>query len=610
MFLPRRRFTTFIFVSVALLGLWYFQLLPNVGETYFKEPGLETQPQSDPPDATKTPQTPTEAHSRPEEPLESKTIQHDAETVTSENYPVKSIMSIPSGLAKIPELQFKFQTESSDAKSVRLERLAAVKSRFKLAWESYKRYAWLKDELTPVEPGYQNTFGGWAATLVDSLDTLWIMGMTEEFEEALSNLNKIDFASSEQDELNLFETTIRYLGGFLGAYDISNGKYSILLEKAKELGDMLYGAFDTPNRMPVTRWHFKAKGRGEKQEAGDTTLIAEIGSLSLEFTRLSQLTADSKYFDAIQRITDVLERAQNSTLIPGLWPTTVNANKLGFGDNGFTLGGMADSAYEYLPKQHMLLGGSTKQYKDLYSKSLFASKQHLFFRPMTPPNLDIRLSGSVSVDRTSRNVTLDPKAQHLACFTGGMVGIGAKLFDSHDDMLLARKLVDGCIWAYNSTATGIMPEIFQAIPCEKSEQCEWDEKKWHEAVMIRDSGAEPEITDVKERAQLLIKQNRLSPGITDIPDRRYILRPEAIESVFILYRLTGDPQLPEDAWRMWRSIEKHTSTDIANAAISDVTLGAPPKDNRMESFWLAETLKYFYLTFSEPEVMNLDDFVL
>ena len=108
----------------------------------------------------------------------------------------------------------------------------------------------------------------------------------------------------------------------------------------------------------------------------------------------------------------------------------------------------------------------------------------------------------------------------------------------------------------------------------------------------------------------MIKENRLPPGFFHISERKYILRPEAIESVFILYRLTGDPALPEAAWRMWNAIEKHTRTEIANAAITDVTLEDSPKDNRMESFWPAETLKYFYLIFSEPDLVNLDEFVL
>lgn len=79
--------------------------------------------------------------------------------------------------------------------------------------------------------------------------------------------------------------------------------------------------------------------------------VAELGSLSLEFTRLSQLSGDVKFFDAVQRISDRFEVAQNLTLLPGLWPVSVDPSEKDFGGmNGFSIGSMADSLYEYLPK--------------------------------------------------------------------------------------------------------------------------------------------------------------------------------------------------------------------------------------------------------------------
>lgn len=88
------------------------------------------------------------------------------------------------------------------------------------------------------------------------------------------------------------------------------------------------------------------------------------------------------------------------------------------------------------------------------------------------------------------------------------------------------------------------------------------------------------------------------------------IRPEAIESVFILYRITGDVSFQDKAWKMFQSIDKYTKTEIANAALDDVTVMEPPKSDRMESFWTAETLKYFFLIFSSPDVISLDDYVL
>lgn len=200
-------------------------------------------------------------------------------------------------------------------------------------------------------------------------------------------------------------------------------------------------------------------------------LSAEIGSLTLEFTRLSQLTGDPKYYDAVQRIMDHFEQQQNTTKIPGLWALVVNANSGEFNQfSQFTLGGMADSLYEYLPKEYLMLGGLNDQYRVMYETMIEAAKDNIFFRPMTEdPDLDVLLSGSAKVssdDATGKTTSiLEPLAQHLACFTGGMVALGARIFDRPDDMSIARKLVDGCIWAYRSTPSGIMPEIFHVAPC-------------------------------------------------------------------------------------------------------------------------------------------------
>ncbi|PHH69777.1 hypothetical protein CDD83_5613 [Cordyceps sp. RAO-2017] len=82
--------------------------------------------------------------------------------------------------------------------------------------------------------------------------------------------------------------------------------------------------------------------------------------------------------------------------------------------------------------------------------------------------------------------------------------------------------------------------------------------------------------------------------------------------MFYLYRITGRPEFADAAWAMFRAIARATRTDFANAAVLDVTADVDPlpKEDYMEGFWLAETLKYFYLIFSPPDIISLDDFVL
>ena len=635
MFLPRRRITSVVLASILVLGIWYLYSLQDIALNAAKvrhSHGYKTNGKSstssftgysysDAPsnvsiDEVPPPQSDTEPNSqeavRP--PPRFTEGQHTFGTKKFfEQNPVKSYKYFSKGLPyKLAQIQHDFGDESDEAKATRLQRLGAVKSSFEHSWAGYKSHAWMQDELSPLDGGSAQAFGGWAATLVDALDTLWIMGMKKEFDEAVDAAKDIDFNSTSESMLNLFETTIRYLGGFLGAYDLTGGTYPVLLQKATEVGDLLYCAFDTPNRMPVTRWYWKQALEGAQQTAGTATLIAEIGSLTLEFTRLSQLTGNLKYYDAVKRILDEFENYQGETSLPGLWPTIMNAYDVSFTDNSYTLGSMADSWYEYLPKQHILIGGrdDEDQLKNMYDRAITTAINNIFFQPMVPDNKDILMSGAVTVDSNTRT-RLSPQGQHLGCYTGGMVAIGAKIFDKPEQMNTARKLVDGCVWAYDNMPSGIMPEQFFMVPCEMNSACQWDEKKWEAAVLERAKASEDDNT--RNDAQLLnhtIHEKMIPKGFSEIWDSRYLLRPEAIESVFVLYRLTGDTDLLDSAWRMFTNIERNTRTEYGNAMISDVRIDKSAKQNKMESFWMAETLKYFYLIFSEPSVVSLDEYVL
>jgi mannosyl-oligosaccharide alpha-1,2-mannosidase len=177
-----------------------------------------------------------------------------------EHFPVPSgsTIQLPTGTPKpMPKIQAVFKGEDEDAKKDRHEKRALVKEAFEHAWKGYKSKAWGMDELMPVSGKSKNPFSGWGATLVDSLDTMWIMGLKTEFEEGVEFVRNLDFKSSRRGDIPIFETTIRYLGGLVGAYDITEGKYQILLDKAVELAEIMMGAFDTPNRMPDTFYQWK-----------------------------------------------------------------------------------------------------------------------------------------------------------------------------------------------------------------------------------------------------------------------------------------------------------------------------------------------------------------
>jgi len=526
-----------------------------------------------------------------------------------QHYPVTQLTQLPSEKPKrLPPIQYAFLHESEDSRTVRVQRRDAVKKTFQRCWQTYKTSAWMKDELAPISGGGRDAFGGWSATLVDALDTLWIMDLTSEFSIAAAAAMNINFSTSTDETINVFETTIRYLGGFLAAYDLSGSQG--MLRKAIEVGEMLLVPFDTPNHFPISRWKWKMAVEGSRQVTPDWMLLSELGSLSLEFTRLSQLTDDMRWFHAVDRITKLLEEQQMQTKLPGLWPIVVDPrNENLTSDTGFTFGGMSDSTYEYLPKQFALLGGVSPEYQTMYERSMATAADALFFRPMTPNGDDILISGDARVADDGSTVKLTPLGQHLGCFAGGMLALGGRIFSNQDHIALGRKLTDGCVWAYKAMERGIMPEIARFVPCESKNTCAWDVKKWHAAVL-----AEPNPAGEVPLAEEVIKQKHLPEGYADVLDKRYILRPEAIESVFIMYRITGDTKYQDIAWEMFNAINDISNTEFANAAIVDITRpksnGEAPKQNRMESFWLAETLKYFYLIFSEPGLVSLDKYVL
>ncbi|KIW11319.1 hypothetical protein PV08_10619 [Exophiala spinifera] len=711
----------------------------------------------------------------------------------------ESLISLPKGKPQtLPKIQHSFGWEAPYTKANRKRKQTRIREAFKHAWNGYKNHSMPHDELKPLSRKSADPFNGWGATLVDSLDTLWIMDLRGEFEEAVAAVSQINFRTSARKDIPLFETTIRYLGGLIAAYDISGAKYPILLEKAVQLADVLLGAFDTPNHMPIGYYNWAPSYASQPHRAGAHTVMAELGSLAVEFTRLAQITKEQKYYDAIARVTNALEKWQMETEIPGLWPLKLDASgckkpevertaglgrssnpnpfrpdEVGEGEepaiNPFSekpqadspleleksntlpkreaddaqsekqpkktdpkptldkpvavgnqdweedyasvdcaaqglnyephstkhtygIGAMADSTYEYLPKMFALLGGLNVQYKSMYLDAMDAVRRELLFRPMTKENHDILFTAKQviapkSVGTLKERVTVYT-GSHLGCFAGGMFALGAKLFGISEDLDLAEKLTDGCVWSYASTPIGVMPEKFELVPCDSLASCVWNETKWHEALdpyredrfraveeynamqksihdeamhAVEDAAAEP-VSDpsMKKRDEIpksdgtdpsrtiftdddddvdtqggregagipappfvprvalshekyvaaRLLEERLPPGYTKIDERDYRLRPEAIESVFIMYRVTGDESWREKGWAMFEAVEQATKTEVAHAAINDVTSQLGEQSDSMESFWLAETLKYYYLLFSEPELVSLDDYVL
>ncbi|ROT40027.1 seven-hairpin glycosidase [Sodiomyces alkalinus F11] len=590
-------------------------------------------------------------------------------TDVDQHFPIHSMIPLPTGRPRrrIPRIQHDFSpsffrtTTTVTTTETELEaRRAAVRDVFVQGWKTYRDRAWGQDEVGPVsgEPK-KNTYGGWAVTLFDSLDTLWIMGLKDEFYDAATYAAQVDWAAEKTRAeggggFNVLDTTVRHLAGLLSAFDLS-GELA-LLRKATELGDLLYMAFDTPNRLPA-RWANLNNMRAGTQMAGDHDPSAATGTLALEFAHLSQLTGDPRYFDAVARVTRVLQRTQHQSLLPGMWPRLVDfRNERVDTDNAFTLGATAGSLYEYLPKMHALLGGRDPIYEAMYRRAAETAARHIVFRPMLPSDAAhqreeeeqergeqtpiqpsrprILFTGDVYVH--DERIDHIPETQQAACFAGGFFALGGRLFDLDHHLDMGDQLARGCAWAYDAFPAGVMPEVSTLIPCSRSSEgneqatdtasadirskkSRGDEKKIgrdHRKALEDGSGSGSgvHLDECPWDPDRWAGEGdpRLRKGFKNVKDPRYLLRPEAIESVFLLYRMTGKEDLRDIAWRMFQATVNATQTPHGNAAIDDVTAhqGGTNKIDSMESHWFAQTLKYYYLIFSPPDLISLDDFVL
>ncbi|KAL2757091.1 glycoside hydrolase family 47 protein [Sodiomyces alcalophilus JCM 7366] len=587
-------------------------------------------------------------------------------TDADQHFPVHALTPLPTGRPRrrLPRIQHDFSSSSfsrtAAARKTELEaRRDAVRDVFVRGWNTYKDRAWGQDEVGPVsgEPK-KNTYGGWAVTLFDSLDTLWIMGLEDEFYEAATYAAQVDWAAEKtraegggggSGGFSVFDTTVSHLAGLLSAFDLS-GELA-LLRKATELGDLLYMAFDTPNRLPA-HWANLNNMRAGTQMAGDHDPSAATGTLALEFAHLSQLTGDPKYFDAIDRVTRVLQRTQHQSLLPGMWPRLVDfRNERVDTDNAFTLGAMAGSLYEYLPKMHALLGGRDLAYETMYRAAADTAARHLVFRPMLPPTdaeqseekqeqgqgqpqNPTRILFAGEVYAHGERIDHVPETQQAACFAGGFFALGGRLFDLDPHLDMGEQLARGCAWAYDAFPAGVMPEVATLIPCARSSGGSVQARAKANAKSNTSRGDQNEKGRSRGKTQddgsdsssgvhhdecpwdpdrwAGEGDHRLRRGFKNVKDPRYLLRPEAIESVFLLYRMTGKEDLLDVAWRMFQATVNATQTPHGNAAIDDVTVrqGATNKIDSMESHWFAQTLKYYFLIFSPPDLISLDDFVL
>ncbi|XP_030361038.1 mannosyl-oligosaccharide 1,2-alpha-mannosidase IC isoform X3 [Strigops habroptila] len=289
-----------------------------------------------------------------------------------------------------------------------------IKEMMKFAWDNYKLYALGKNELRPLTKNGHigNMFGGLrGATVVDALDTLYIMELEEEFQEAKKWVEK-SFDLNVNGEASLFEVNIRYVGGLLATYYLTGEE--VFKSKALELGEKLLPAFNTPTGIPRGVINL---GSGMSWSWGwasaGSSILAEFGTLHLEFLHLSELSGNPVFAEKVMNIRKVLNRVEKPQ---GLYPNFLSPVTGNWVQHHVSIGGLGDSFYEYLIKSWLMSDKKDSEAKKMYDDALEAIEKHLVKKS----------AGGLTYIAEWRGGVLDHKMGHLACFSGGMIALGAE----------------------------------------------------------------------------------------------------------------------------------------------------------------------------------------
>ncbi|CDS01874.1 hypothetical protein, partial [Sporisorium scitamineum] len=403
-------------------------------------------------------------------------------------------------------------TQSATSKA----RADQIKAAYHTSYEAYLKYASGHDALLPLTNGFTDPFGGWGASVVDSLSTSFLMGHKDLYDQGVEYSKKIDFTKTSSSSISLFETNIRYLAGLISAYELGGKKEQKLIDQAKVVGDHLITGWLGDNPLPCNtlKWNNLAPA-----DACTSSGIAEAGTLILEMDRLSKYTGDPKYLRLATKSMKAI--AESKGVFPGLFPQVYNPVTGEPADDYVTWGGGSDSFFEYLIKYAYLTGDDQSLWIPTWVNSVASSIKHLVEHPEQTQQTQL----TYLTDYSKSNGGNLPRWSHLGCFAGGNWILGAKMIGNgvFDDY--GQALTGACANTYSSSPSGIGPESF---------------------VFIGQGNNTSRIT-INDKA--FYRQHGFDFEVT-----QYILRPEVMESVFYAYRTTGDAKWQEIAWNAWTSI--------------------------------------------------------
>ena len=195
-------------------------------------------------------------------------------------------------------------------------------------------------------------FGGHGATALDSLLTAIMLGKEDVVLQILDLVATLDWkkVAKEGDLMQVFEINIRHLAAMISAWDLLHGPFSSMAQNSNlrealykqmiALGDLLCCSFDAPSGVP-RGWIYPAKCETDLRQRN---AVAGVGTLILEFGRLSDITKDKKYVTLAQKGEEYLLKPtpKSGEPYPGLLGSFVSVDDGHIMDSGGSWGAFAD----------------------------------------------------------------------------------------------------------------------------------------------------------------------------------------------------------------------------------------------------------------------------
>ncbi|CAG9136868.1 unnamed protein product [Plutella xylostella] len=539
-----------------------------------------------------------------------------------------------------------------------------VAEMMKHAWNNYKLYAWGKNELKPLSKRAHlaSVFGAGdlGATIVDGLDTLYIMGMTKEFQEGrdwVANNLRIEEVTKEFQEgrdwvannlrieevdgfdtlyimgmtkefqegrdwvannlrieevdsdLSVFETTIRFVGGLLSCYALTGD--SMFKDKAVEVADALLPAFKTPTGLPYALINPSTKVGRQYHWAGPNSILSEIGTLHMEFTYLSAVTGNEEYKNKVDRIREVLNNIEKPD---GLYPNFINPRSGQWGQRHMSLGALGDSFYEYLLKAWLVSNQGDAEARVMFDEAMEAALDKM---------LRVSPSGLSYLVELKYGRVFEEKMDHLSCFAVLPRYRGkSSMFDEAMEAALDKMLrvsPSGLSYLVELKYGRVFEEKMDHLSrfaggmfalASTTLENRLSERYMDVARKLTDTCHESYArSETKLGPEAFRFTNAVEARAQKSNEKVYLLRPETFESYFIMWRLTKDQKYRDWGWDAVQALESHCRVEGGYTGLVNVYHAAPQGDDVQQSFFLAETLKYLYLLFADDSLLPLDQWV-